>query len=363
MSSTHLPRIGIIGGLGNEAMVDLVEKIDAIKGADKRAFIAFGNSRLACKPDEVMQSWKPTDEPELRKADTAIYTLRFMQYLGADVMGLACNSAHDLFRNLLPEVPVTFVDMLHRTAHTIEGTQDKVLVMGVNSLVDSGLYQAALMEQGVASTKPSVENQQKVMTAIYDPAFGIKTAQITPDAEALLCDVIRSECEQQGCSKVVLGCTELPLALTAINCERFKQEGLIPESIDLIDASQVLAECLLTASGNGKPLDHTLDDFKGEHTDWFAPLTFKVTSLSAIARIQKEVFRHTVEFLIARGQSVTGSYLHLPTLFVSSSADDVEDKLIDMGIPVYLEHDEVDTVIVDALQRYYADMDKNLAAR
>ncbi|MGF1707032.1 aspartate/glutamate racemase family protein [Enterovibrio baiacu] len=362
MSSTHLPRIGIIGGLGNEAMVDLVEKIDAIKGADKRAFIAFGNSRLAYKPDEVMQSWKPTDEPELRKADTAIYTLRFMQYLGADVMGLACNSAHDLFRKLLPEVPVTFVDMLHRTAHTLEGTQDKVLVMGVNSLVDSGLYQMALMEQGVASTKPSVENQQKVMAAIYDPAFGIKTAQITPEAEALLCEVIRSECEQQGCSKVVLGCTELPLALTAASCARFKQEGSIPAHVEVIDASNVLAQCLLTAHGKGKAIEGELEQYKGKHTDWFAPLAFKVSSLDAIARVQKTVFQHTVSFLAAQGKSVTGSYMHLPTLFISQTLQDAEDKLIDMGIPVYLEHDDVGTVIVDALQRYYADMDKNLAA-
>ncbi|MEZ9523719.1 aspartate/glutamate racemase family protein [Enterovibrio norvegicus] len=359
MGSMHLPRIGIIGGLGNEAMVDLVEKIEATKGANKRAFIVFGNSRLAYKPDEVMQSWTATDEPELRKADTAVYTLRFMQYLGADVMGLACNSAHDLFRKLLPEVPVTFVDMLHRTAHTLEGTQDNVLVMGVNSLVDSGLYQSALMEQGVSSTKPSAENQQKVMAAIYDPAFGIKTAQITPEAEALLCDVIRSECELQGCSKVVLGCTELPLALTAESCARFKQEGLIPAHIEVIDASNVLAQCLLTAHGKGKALDGALDHYKGKHTDWFAPLTFKVTSLSAIARIQKEIFRHTVEFLAARGQSVTGSYLHLPTLFVSSSANDVEDKLIDMGIPVHCAGDDLGPVIVDALIRNNDDLSRD----
>ncbi|MGF1727488.1 aspartate/glutamate racemase family protein [Photobacterium nomapromontoriensis] len=356
MSGTHKQRIGIIGGMGNEAMVDLIEKMVSIPGADAREFIAFGNARLAYKPEEVMHKWLPTDPPELRKVDTAAFTLRLMQHLGADVMGLACNSAHALFRRQLPAVPVAFVDMIHQTAHSLIGTLDNVLVMGVNSLVDSGLYQSALEAQGIASTKPSPDNQQKVMSAIYDSAFGIKTAQITREAEVLLCDVIRDECQQQGCSKVVLGCTELPLALTAASCERFKQEGLIPEHIEVIDASRVLAESLLTAQGEGESLASDLETYRGPHSDWFAPLTFKVSSFDMAAKIQNEVLRLTVDFLAARGQSVTGSYMHLPTLFISESAQDAEEKLQSMEMIVHTEDEALEPIIVDALERYYKDM-------
>lgn len=356
MSNTHLQRIGIIGGMGNEALVDLIEKLAVISGADDHEFIVFGNARLAYKPEEVMQTWLPTDLPELRKVDTAIFTLRLMQHLGADVMGLACNSAHELFRQLLPDVPVTFVDMLHHTARSLKGTPDNVLVMGVDSLVNSGLYQSALEAQGVISTKPSTENQKKVMDAIYNATVGIKTAQITREAEALLCEVIREECEQQGCSKVVLGCTELPLALTAESCERFKQEGLIPSHIEVIDASNVLAKSLLTVQGKGASLVQELDTYRGLHTDWFSPLTFKVSSLDVVARIQNDVLNYTVDFLTARGQSVTGSYMHLPTLFISATASDAEDKLIEMAISVHTEDEDLETMIFDALEAYYQDM-------
>lgn len=360
MSSIKKSRIGIIGGMGNEALVDLIEKIASLPSSEDREYIAFGNARLAYKPEEVMHSWQPTDLPELRKKDTALYTLRLMQHLGVDIMGLACNSAHELFRTLLPDIPITFVDMLNQTAHTLQGTKDNVLVMGVNSLVNSGLYQSALQEQGVLSTKPSQKNQQKVMTAIYDPKFGIKTAQITQEAEKLLCDVIREESEQQGCSKVVLGCTELPLALTALSCERFKTNGWLPKHIDIIDASFVLAECLLRTSGKGSPLTHPHSFYQGQHIDWFAPLTIKVSSPNNIARIQKDILCHTVDFLAKRGRSVTGSYMHLPTLFISDTAIDAQAKLTDMGILIHSENDDLDSLIINTLDCYYSDIENTL---
>ncbi|MDP2533975.1 aspartate/glutamate racemase family protein [Photobacterium damselae subsp. piscicida] len=152
----------MIGGMGNEAMVDLIEKINgSISASDSIELVAFGNSRLAYKAEEVGQQWQATDTPELRKYATATYTLRLMQYLDVKVMGLACNSAHELFRTILPQIPVHFVDMIKQTAASLEGSEDTILVMGVNSLVDSGLYQSALADQGVKSTKPSPENQQK----------------------------------------------------------------------------------------------------------------------------------------------------------------------------------------------------------
>ncbi|MGR6859707.1 aspartate/glutamate racemase family protein [Aliivibrio salmonicida] len=356
MSSIQKSRIGIIGGMGNEALVDLIEKIASLPGSEKREYIVFGNARLAYKPEEVVHSWQPTDLPELRKKDTALYTLKLMQHFGVDIMGLACNSAHELFRTLLPNVPVTFVDMLNQTAHTLRGTKDKVLVMGVSSLVNSGLYQSALQEQGVLSTKPSPENQQKIMTAIYDPKFGIKTAQITREAEKLLCDVISEESERQGCSKIVLGCTELPLALTALSCDRFKINGWLPKHIDIIDASFVLAECLLKTDGKGTHLNHPHSFYQGKYIDWFAPLTVQVSSPSHIARIQKDILCHTVDFLAQRGLSVTGSYMHLPTLFISDTAIDAKMKLADMGISIHSENDDLDSLIINTLDCYYTDI-------
>lgn len=351
-------RIAIIGGMGNEAMLDLVEKMAAIPGSEQHEFLAFGNARLAYKPQELTQAWLPTDLPECRKKDTAIFSLKFMHYLGADVMGLACNSAHELFRKLLPDLPITFVDMIHETARFLEGSKENILIMGVNSIINSGLYQSALTDQGITSAIPSSGNQKKIMDAIYDSEFGIKTAKITREAETLLCEVIQDESQRQGCSKIVLGCTELPLALAPERLEKFKEEGLIPENIEIIDASYLLARSLLRATGNrGEEISlQQLDACRTEHTDWFAPLSFQVNSLDEMASIQRKVFRHTLDFLEGKGRSLAGSYMHLPTLFISNAASDAQRKLAAMGISLYLEDENLDVLIRSALEDYYQDI-------
>lgn len=349
------PRIGIIGGMGNEAMVDLMLKMASLPDHKDYQFVAFGNARLAYKPQEVMQQWLPTDIPELRKYDTATYTLRLMQYLAVDHVGLACNSAHELFRRILPEMPVTFVDMIKQTSTSLQGCQDTVLVMGVNSLIESGLYQTALTELRIKATQPSVDNQAKIMEAIYNPNFGIKTAKITKQAKTLLCEVICDEIATQGCTKVILGCTELPLALTASSCQRFKDEGMLPLNVEVIDASMVLAQALVSVQGQSELLNQPLVTYQGKYLDWATPLAFKVSSLAESIEIQQRIFDYTVDYLTERNQSLAGSYFHLPTLFFSDSATDVEQKLLDLDIDVYSDINVLDKIITDKLAYYYSD--------
>ncbi|KLV06952.1 aspartate racemase [Photobacterium aquae] len=360
MGATHSPRIGIIGGLGNEAMVDLLKKIQTVTHDTPPAFIAFGNSRLAYKPEEVGKHWQPEDLPEQRRVDTARYTLRLMQHLGVDSLGLACNSAHSLFRELLQDIPLPFVDMLKQTATTLEGTSSNVLVMGVDSLIHSGLYQSALTEKGVTSTSPNPENQKKVMAAIYDPEFGIKTAKITEQAERLLCEVITDECTRQQCKLVVLGCTELPLALTSESCQRFKQNGWIPQNIDVIDASSVLAQALVDAispqnsENEGNGLAQPLSLFAGNNLDWFPPLTFKVNSLEQAIDIQQAIFDSCCDYLAKQGKGITGSYWHLPTLFFSQTETDIEQSLSELGITAHSGDCQLSELVDNVLPAFYS---------
>ena len=61
----HCKRIGIIGGLGNEAMVDLIKKIATLPQAADCEYVIFGNSRMAYKPEEVGQHFLPDHPTEL----------------------------------------------------------------------------------------------------------------------------------------------------------------------------------------------------------------------------------------------------------------------------------------------------------
>ena len=306
MSCSYKKRIGIIGGLGNEAMVDQANKIAQQPGSDAFEFIAFGNSRQAHKHFEVGEVF-PEDHPsELRRKHTVHFTLQLMQHLGVDVAGLSCNSFHILYRNVLPKLSLNFVDMIHQTAQQQEGSREPILVMGVNNTVQSGIYQSALKQRSIASSCCGIGNQTKVMEAIYNPEFGIKTTKITSKAEQLLCEVITQEHKAQGIRRVILGCTELPLALNETSCQRFRKEGLLPEDVEVIDASMVLAQSLLKG-GRESNVRSSLSDFsmtsRLEYTDWQTPMTVEVSSLSSLANIQERVFELTKIFLSERNQN------------------------------------------------------------
>ncbi|WP_207261500.1 aspartate/glutamate racemase family protein [Desulfovibrio sp. Huiquan2017] len=347
---------GVIGGMGNEAMVDLAEKMARVPGHEKLNYVFYGNSRLAYKPHEVNAAGTDGDATERRKAATARHTAAFMRFLGCGLTGLACNSAHELFRTVMRGSPVRFVDMIEETARSMRGVQGRVLVMGVTSLVESNLYQDALRALGIEAVSPSADSQVKTMAAIYDTQFGIKTGQITEEAENLLCAVLADECQSQDCNHVILGCTELPLILTPEGCTRFKREGRIPESLHIVDASSVLAETLVST-----PCPPPADDAPPvprpePETDWFPPASFRVNSLKEMASVQRAIFKQTADYLSARGQSVTGSYLHLPTLFLVGDVPAVVERLARAGMPP-LSIDEPFTDTVDAmLEKHFASM-------
>ncbi|WP_457575979.1 aspartate/glutamate racemase family protein [Desulfomarina sp.] len=354
----HEPSVvGVIGGLGNEAMADLALKIDDIPDSENHSYIFYGNSRLAYKPGELNRVWKPTDDPELRRHATAVHTVRIMQYLGCHAIGLACNSAHKLFRKIMSDTPVTFIDMLNETANSMKNDVGTVLILGVTDLVESGLYQDALRVPGIAATKPSRENQNKIMAAIYDSQFGIKTARITSRAESLICEVIRDEYRKQGCRKIVLGCTELPLALNNESCRRFKHRGMLPVEIEVIDASAELARALARCSGKRQPTPVRPENYKTLHTDWFAPAAFIVEDLKELVAIQKSIFTFTSRFLEKKNRSITGSYMHLPTLYTVGEITDIKARLSFLKIEIF-EHDStLEQQLQSVFEQHFASLD------
>ncbi|WP_320170260.1 aspartate/glutamate racemase family protein [Maridesulfovibrio sp.] len=344
--------IGLIGGLGNEAMVDLALKMSCVSGNTGNAYVVYGNSRLAYKPKEVGCDWADTDEPELRRADTADYTARLMCHLGCSAVGLACNSAHDLFRRVMGNVPAEFVDMIVETAGTFRETGGRVLVLGVTSLVDSGLYQTALEKCGVTALRASAGNQRKIMSAIYDAEFGIKTAKITAEAQSLICEVLCDEYERKKYSHVVLGCTELPLVLTPERFIRFRRDGLIPRSIEVVDASSVLARKLVAAGDtctSGGEVDMSL----GSHTDWFPPAVFQVESLGELADIQSRVISLTAKYLDKRGRRLEGSYMHLPTFFGVGEVPHFAEKVSSLSSNFLAQQNDWEKKIDSILEAHF----------
>ena len=106
-------------------------------------------------------------------------------------------------------------------------------VLATDGTVQSGVYGDALAQAGVEALYPSAPMQEQVMRLIYQ---GVK-ARAIPLASVPVEDIIR-DLRDRGAEKLVLACTELPIAFRAL--------GLTD---GCLDPTRVLAFAAVKAAG------------------------------------------------------------------------------------------------------------------
>lgn len=240
-------RIGIVGGVGPYAGLDLTRKIfdNTIASCDQDhlpVVLLSLPSLIADRTDFLLG--KTEENPGEVLGDIMVA----LTQLGADVIGMPCNTAHS------PKILHTALDRLHcckknvKFVSLIDSALDEVAKvvgkgMRVGFLSTQGtyvarIYQDALSQAGFIPLFPDDAGRERVQSAISDPAFGIKSKSnpVTEQAKQFLTEEAQTLISQ-GAEAVILGCTEIPLALT---CERL-------QGVPLIDATNALARSLIFA--------------------------------------------------------------------------------------------------------------------
>ena len=107
----------------------------------------------------------------------------------------------------------------------------------------SGVYQTHVAEAGLRGhyrlLEPDEEGKSRVRDAIYDTSYGIKATSAPATFRAI--DYLTTEVwrlHERGANAIIMGCTEIPLAL---DCCAFP--------IPLIDPAIALARALIGAAG------------------------------------------------------------------------------------------------------------------
>ena len=167
---------------------------------------------------------------------------------GASVIGVPCNTAHSprimdvALARLHAEAPdVAFVHMIDAVIAFIREQLPQARRIGVLSTQGTyatGLYQDALSGAGLEALFPDETGREAVQQAISNREYGIKAESnpVTPRARQALSDAAAG-LVAQGTQAIILGCTEIPLALTE------KELHGVP----LIDATNILARALVLA--------------------------------------------------------------------------------------------------------------------
>ncbi|WP_022835807.1 aspartate/glutamate racemase family protein [Salisaeta longa] len=239
--------IGVLGGMGPHAGLDLVRKI--FDQTDARIDQEHLPVALLSYPERIIDRstflFGQTDEnPAYAMAAIA----RQLDRVGAVVGAVPCNTAHApaIFDVMCEEVARTghSIRMLHMIDETVRFMQTHLPDIGcvgtlsTLAVYELGLHRRPMEAAGFEVVTPDTAIQKEVVNqTIFDETYGLKAHSnpVTPKARKQLLYAI-DHLREKGADAVVLGCTELPLA------------PLVGElDLPLIDPTEIVARALIEA--------------------------------------------------------------------------------------------------------------------
>ena len=238
--------IGVLGGMGPAAGVDLVSKI--IDQTDARSDHDHLPVALLNYPERIIdRSTFLFGETDTNPAYAMAEILRQLESVGAVVAGIPCNTAHapailDVVQEELDRTghDIRVLHMIAETAAFMDRHMPHVQTVGTLSTLavyELGLHRKPLEEAGFDVVVPDDEIKENVVNrTIFDTDFGLKAQShpVTDRARQNLVTAI-DHLVEKGADAVVLGCTELPLA------------PMVEERSDvlLVDPAEILARALI----------------------------------------------------------------------------------------------------------------------
>jgi aspartate racemase len=226
--------IGILGGMGPEATLDLYGKIIALTRAerdqDHLRVVIDSNPKVPDRNRAIAGTGESCGPALAAMART-------LERAGADFLAMACNTAHAFAAEIRAATRLPFVDMIAETGDAVARAVPsgrRIGLLAAQGCLEAGLYQRALADRGFAVLTLEPEDQRAFMRLIYRIKAGDTGAELRQAMLALARSLFA-----RGAELLVAGCTEVPLVVATAN---------LPGP--MIDATAVLAErCIAYARG------------------------------------------------------------------------------------------------------------------
>ncbi len=217
--------VGIIGGMGPLATVDLMNKIisytPAMRDQDHIHIIADNYSQI---PDRTTAILGKGIDP----TPYIVQSAQRLQNAGAEFLVIACNTAHFFYEAAKRSVSVPILHMPLETARFVqENNFRKVGLLATDGTIKTKLYQNSCQNYRIDVIEPDKEMQEKVMEGIY----AIKGGNL--ETGFLHLSTVADKLKESGAEAIIAGCTEVPLVLKS------------SENICVIDPTEIVAKMVI----------------------------------------------------------------------------------------------------------------------
>jgi aspartate racemase len=217
--------VGIIGGMGPEATVDLMRRVVAKTPAnddqDHIHLIVESNPKIPSRIAHLIEGTGADPTPEL------IRIAANLQRAGAQALAIPCNTAHAYAHSIRRAVSIPLLDMVSLTVDQIARSRHtaRVGLLASTAVHTTQLYARAFSAQGI-ETVPAAP-QEEVMALIR----AVKRGETGASVQAALA---RIALEMSGqADALLIACSELSVISSQI-------------AVPFIDSLDVLAQAIVT---------------------------------------------------------------------------------------------------------------------
>lgn len=218
-------KIGIIGGMGPEALSDMYLEIC------KYYQVNFGAKYDKDFPPMIMYSVPIPDvvesiESEEKTLEMLMEAVKTLEEDGCDFIVIACNSVQFLLKDIQKGSRVPVIGIAETVAKYLNDKGfKKAGILATKTTIEKNVYDSELKEVGVELICPDEENQNAVTDVIMTQLAG----KASPEEEESLISVIEG-LKANGAEVILIACTDLPLVI--------KNDGA---SLPLINCTEIYA--------------------------------------------------------------------------------------------------------------------------
>lgn len=222
-------KIGIIGGVGPQSTDYIYEKIIQFSQEKYNAKDNADYPRLVIESVPVPDFISNKDNVSVAK-EMLINAVKFLSASGATRLCIGSNTVHILLEDIKKETVIPFISMIEEVGKKcVERGFKKVAILGTPVLVNSGLYTKELEKNSIETLIPNKEQLGVVENIIRSVIAGSGSGQYKQTYIEILNNLFN-----KGADAIILGCTELPLAVNyealgdrTINSDEVLAEGIV----------------------------------------------------------------------------------------------------------------------------------------
>jgi aspartate racemase len=216
--------VGVIGGMGPEATVDLMRRVIAKTPADDDKdhvhLVVESNPKIPSRIAHLIEGTGPDPTPEL------IRIAQNLQRAGAQALAMPCNTAHGYAGAIQKAVDIPLLDMVALTVDRIvaAGNVRSVGLLASTAVINTELFAKALSARNIRTVLPP--QQDEVMALIK----AVKRGDMGPQVQNRLGRVAADLAPKYDA--LLVACSELSVVASGI-------------TVPFVDSLDVLAQAVV----------------------------------------------------------------------------------------------------------------------